>query len=138
VRYPQRVVAEECQSADCDPSRTGGIPPGNVLEGAPLSTIGVPWLINHDDVTTASGTQQVNGVTAKQLTFTPKGPHDLPRWASATMWIDQDSNLPVRVELDDAAGHMLERSDVSWLPPTADNRANLQVTVPDGFTRSDG
>ncbi len=50
-----------------------------------------------------------------------------------TLWVNPHSYLPVRLIL--ASGALHSRTDFRWLPPTPANLAELNVTVPAGFTQ---
>jgi hypothetical protein len=73
-----------------------------------------------------AGRQTVNGVNAIKVTDAYAG------GSHETLWVDPASYLPVRMELVLAPG-FAERSDISWLRPTARNLAALTISVPAGF-----
>jgi hypothetical protein len=131
--YPAPTPPANCVQPQCLDAANGGFPPGGKgLGGAPLSTAAVQWLLTKGDFTAESGTETVNGVTTKKISSTTAS-------ITCTMWIDQATNLPVRViyaEADQSAPVI--STDVSWEPPTAANLATLQVVVPDGFTQVAG
>jgi hypothetical protein len=130
--YPTPQPPAHCVLPECLSAANGGMPPGGKGPGgAPLSTAAVRWLLTKGDFTEEPGTESVAGVTTKKISSTTGG-------ITCTMWIDQETNLPVRVVYDQAGTGPVISSDVSFEPPSADNLAALQVVVPDGFTRVAG
>lgn len=49
-------------------------------------------------------------------------------------WVDQSTYLPVRAEYQ-RGGAWDPPFDLTWLPPTPDNLANLTVPIPTGYTQ---
>ncbi|MGH7866229.1 MAG: hypothetical protein ACREP9_01035 [Candidatus Dormibacteraceae bacterium] len=54
-----------------------------------------------------------------------------------TLWVNALSYLPIRTRVDNPGG-IASQADYTWLPPTADNLAKLEVTIPAGFTHAPG
>jgi hypothetical protein len=88
---------------------------------------------------TVAGRQWVDGVDAIKLTG-----HQ--RSAAATIWVDPDSYLPVRLtnpvhlmagETDQQDAGTLT-IDFRWLPPTRANLAELTAPIPKGFREVSG
>lgn len=50
-----------------------------------------------------------------------------------TLWIDAETYLPVRWQADQPDSTPF---DVTYLPPTPENTANLTTTIPEGFTEA--
>jgi len=76
----------------------------------------------------AAGRQRVDGVEAIELTGRDSK-------ISATIWVSPGTYLPVRVVIRPAPGRPApwQEADITWLPPTAQNRARLTVPIPAGF-----
>jgi hypothetical protein len=80
------------------------------------------------------GHQQVDGVNAIKLVsvMAESGPVPL----SQTIWVDPTTYLPVRVATTSLTSPSYSVvGDFRWLQPTTVNLAELQVTVPAGFTK---
>lgn len=79
---------------------------------------------------TLAGTQEIDGVQALELKpVTASGTSQ----GVVTYWVDPSSYLPVRSEFTTAFTGPVQ-FDYQWLQPTDTNLANLDVTVPAGFT----
>jgi hypothetical protein len=83
---------------------------------------------------TVAGTQRVDGVEAVELKPAPSA-----RMFAVTFWVDPATYLPVRsvvTEKPNAAASPAGRVqiDYQWLAPTPANVAELDVTIPPGFT----
>jgi hypothetical protein len=78
---------------------------------------------------TVAGHQRVDGIEATKLT-SKRG-----SLISETIWVSPASYLPVRVVIHPAVGSPVRQqaADITWLPPTAQNRAQLAVPIPAGF-----
>ena len=77
-----------------------------------------------------AGRQRVDGTEAIELKSRPGSP------VSKTVWVDQNTYLPVRVVVRLSFGKLQGReqtADFTWLPPTAQNLAKLTVPIPAGF-----
>ena len=76
-----------------------------------------------------AGRQRVDGIEAIKLTSRPDSP------ISETIWVTPSTYLPVRVVTRSAFGQpvLQQTADISWLPPTAQNLAELTVPVPAGY-----
>jgi Predicted periplasmic protein (DUF2092) len=76
----------------------------------------------------AAGRQRVEGVEAIELTGRDSK-------ISATIWVSPGTYLPVRVVIrpDPGKSGPGQEADISWLAPTAQNRARLTVAIPAGF-----
>jgi hypothetical protein len=70
--------------------------------------------------------EPVNGKETVQLRTVP-GKADVPM----DLWVDTTSYLPVRWQFRQGGSTLF---DVSWLPPTPENLAQLKTVVPPGFT----
>lgn len=82
-----------------------------------------------------AGTQQVDGVRALKLE-----PVGFPAWQGpkTVFWVDPSTYLPVR-DLTTVAGvNASMRLDFQWLRPTQQNLADVDVTIPAGFTQVPG
>jgi hypothetical protein len=80
---------------------------------------------------TVAGRQRVDGIDAIKLT-SPSG-SAIP----ATIWVNPDTYLPVRVMARPVPGTSVlqQTADITWLPPTTQNLAKLTVPIPAGFRR---
>jgi hypothetical protein len=80
---------------------------------------------------TVAGRERVDGADAIKLTSRPGSP------VSETIWVSPGTYLPVRIVVRSAPGTpALQRTaDITWLRPTAQNLAALEVPVPGGFRR---
>jgi hypothetical protein len=77
-----------------------------------------------------AGRQRVDGTEALELTSHRGSP------VSETIWVSQSTYLPVRVVVRFSFGKLQGReqtADFTWLPPTAQNLAELTVPIPAGF-----
>lgn len=59
----------------------------------------------------------------------------------ASLWVSADSSLPIKLELkgfevDGTTVGYSETDDYAFLPDTAENRKNLEVPIPDGYTQT--
>lgn len=70
--------------------------------------------------------EPVNGKETVRLRTVP-GKADVPM----DLWVDATSYLPVRWQFRQEGSTLF---DVSWLPPTPENLAQLKTVVPPGFT----
>jgi hypothetical protein len=77
----------------------------------------------------AAGRQRVDGVEAIELTSRPSS------LISETIWVSPGTYLPVRVVVRSVPGTTVlqQTADITWLPPTARNLAELTVPIPAGF-----
>jgi hypothetical protein len=76
-----------------------------------------------------AGHRHVDGIEAIELTS---------RWyspISETIWVTPGTYLPVRVVVRSAAGapFLRQTANITWLQPTAQNKADLAVPIPAGF-----
>jgi hypothetical protein len=86
---------------------------------------------------TVAGRQRVDGIDTIKLTSRPHSP------IAETVWVTLHTYLPVRVIVRSNGGRPVagvsavrqQTADITWLPPTAQNRANLTVSIPPGFRR---
>lgn len=113
------------------------------LPGMRPSTGALPATVARDLRTAIScgalrvaGRQRLDGISAIELRSTPKSPVNETVWASAS------SYLPLRVMVrmtpgQPITGQMVEQqtANISWLPPTTQNLAQLAVPAPAGFRR---
>jgi hypothetical protein len=78
---------------------------------------------------TGAGRQRVDGIEATKLTSSSGSR------ISETIWVNPATYLPVRVVIRSAAGSPVvpRTADITWLKPTAQNRAALIVSIPAGF-----
>ncbi|GGU26830.1 hypothetical protein [Lentzea flava] len=77
-------------------------------------------------ITVAGPGEEINGKQTVRLTIAA-GKGEVP----AEMWVDATSYLPLRWRwAQDGATTF----DVTWLPPTPENLAQLKTAIPDGFT----
>jgi hypothetical protein len=76
-----------------------------------------------------AGHQRVNGIEAIELTSRWDSP------ISETIWVTPGTYLPVRLVVRSAAGarFLRQTANITWLQPTAQNKANLTVPIPAGF-----
>jgi hypothetical protein len=83
------------------------------------------------------GTTTLDGRAAIQL-----AEHNPPAGKLLTVWVDTATHLPIQETLSYTAtehGQTVDRtvtSTLEYLPPTASNRAQLNVTIPAGFTQT--
>lgn len=94
---------------------------------------------------TRDGTEDINGINAIKLVAVVTKPQASGQFAfvgRTTLWVDPATYLPVRIRTNLTATlghgqttHMVNTSDVSWLPPTSANLADLRVPIPAGFTQ---
>jgi hypothetical protein len=71
----------------------------------------------------ADGTGTINGVTVVKLAG-----------KVVTYWVNSTTYLPVRRTVTQGPGAVIQ-DDFQWLPPTAANLAELNTSVPPGFTQ---
>lgn len=129
--YPTPSVPDSCVQPACFSAANGGLPPGKQLGAAVVSEEGVKWWAEHGTVD-STHTQVINGKTAYSITIDESA--GLPV-KPGTLWIDKESNLPVRYVI--AQGSLLIlQSDISWVEATDANTSALTATVPDGFTQT--
>jgi hypothetical protein len=78
---------------------------------------------------TVAGHQRVDGIDAIKLTSSRRSP------VAETIWVDPATYLPVRlVVCHTASAPVYQRTaNISWLHPTARNKAELTVPIPAGF-----
>jgi hypothetical protein len=76
-----------------------------------------------------AGRQRVDGTEAIELTSRPGS------LISETIWVSPGTYLPVRVVVSLASGQPVfqRTADITWLRPTAENLAKLDVSIPTGF-----
>ncbi len=83
-----------------------------------------------------AGRQHIDGITAIKLTSGGGSP------IAETIWVNPSTYLPVRVVIRSFPHHSLvlnnklvlqQTADFSWLPPTPQNLAKLNVPIPGGF-----
>jgi hypothetical protein len=81
---------------------------------------------------TDAGRQRVDGIEATELTSSRSS------LLSETIWVDPATYLPVRVVVRPAPGSPVRQrtADITWLKPTAQNRAKLTVPIPAGFRQA--
>ena len=72
----------------------------------------------------------VDGRRALRLVSTAATSGLHPVTKPTTLWVDATTYLPI---LSTSAGHVTERTVFAWLPPTAGNRAVLEIAVPPRF-----
>jgi hypothetical protein len=94
---------------------------------------------------TRDGTEDINGVNAIKLVAVVSKPQASGQFrfvGSTTLWVNPATYLPVRIRTNltvtlghGQTTHMVNTSDVSWLPPTSANLADLRVPIPAGFTQ---
>ena len=79
-----------------------------------------------------TGRQRVDGITAIELASRTDSP------ISETIWVSPGTYLPVRVVIRPPAGGQgpWQTADITWLPPTTQNLARLNVPVPAAFHRT--
>jgi hypothetical protein len=76
-----------------------------------------------------AGRPRVDGIEAIELTSRPDSP------ISETVWVSPGTYLPVRVVIRPLSGQPgpWQTADITWLAPSAQNLARLNVPVPPGF-----
>jgi hypothetical protein len=94
---------------------------------------------------TRDGTDDINGVDAIKLVAVVSKPQASGQFmavGSTTLWVNPATYLPVRIQTNltltlghGQTVHLIETRDVSWLPPTSANLAELRVPIPAGFTQ---
>jgi hypothetical protein len=94
---------------------------------------------------TRDGTEDINGVNAIKLVAVVTKPQASGQFAfvgRTTLWVNPATYLPVRINTNltvtlghGQTTHIVGTRDVSWLPPTSANLADLRVPIPAGFTR---
>jgi hypothetical protein len=152
VSYLTRTWAREAglgrpfQPAPGSPAFKGGCGPGNGplpmlfrlgLPGTSTYASSLPATIAtelHAAVScgslTVAGRQTVNGTEAIELQSRSGSP------VSETIWVSPSTYLPVRLVISNAGlSPFRQAADFTWLPPTAQNLANLTVPVPAGFRK---
>lgn len=83
--------------------------------------------IAHGSITVVGPGEPIDGkATVKLRTDQPKG------GAAMDMWVDTTTYLPVRWQWRQDGSTPF---DVTWLPPTPENLAQLTTVVPPGFTK---
>ena len=78
---------------------------------------------------TEAGQQHVDGIAATKLTSSRGS------LISETIWVSPTTYLPIRVVIRPAPGSpaAAQAADITWLKPSAQNRAALTVPIPAGF-----
>jgi len=94
---------------------------------------------------TRDGTEDINGINAIKLVAVVTKPQASGQFAfvgRTTLWVNPATYLPVRINTNltvtlghGQTTHMVGTRDVSWLPPTRANLADLRVPIPAGFTQ---
>jgi hypothetical protein len=94
---------------------------------------------------TRDGTEDINGINAIKLVAVVTKPQASGQFAfvgRTTLWVSPATYLPVRINTNltvtlghGQTTHMVGTRDVSWLPPTRANLADLRVPIPAGFTQ---
>ena len=94
---------------------------------------------------TRDGTEDINGVNAIKLVAVVTKPQASGQFAfvgRTTLWVNPATYLPVRINTNLTATlghgqttHIVGTRDVSWLPATSANLADLRVPIPAGFTQ---
>jgi hypothetical protein len=94
---------------------------------------------------TRDGTEDINGVKAIKLVAVVTKLQASGQFAFAgrtTLWVNPATYLPVRIHTDltvtlghGQTTHIVGTRDISWLPPTSANLADLRVPIPAGFTQ---
>lgn len=97
---------------------------------------------------TRDGTEDIDGVDTIKLVSVrnkPQASADADFVVATTLWVNPATYLPVRLQInttvtlpDGHTSHAVFSSDVSWLPPTSANLANLRVRIPPGYTQVPG
>ncbi|HEX6519897.1 MAG TPA: hypothetical protein VF070_07755 [Streptosporangiaceae bacterium] len=86
---------------------------------------------------TNEGIENTNGVNAIKLISVRRAqpPHP-PAVYAVTLWVDPVTYLPTRWQSSTTAlGHTFGwDQNITWLPPTSANLAQLRVSIPTGFT----
>jgi hypothetical protein len=77
----------------------------------------------------AAGHQRIDGIEATELASRAGS------LISETIWVSPATYLPVRVVVRRAPGSPVGQQtvDITWLPPTSENLAELTVPIPAGF-----
>jgi hypothetical protein len=94
---------------------------------------------------TRDGTEDINGINAIKLVAVVTKPQASGQFAfvgRTTLWVNPATYLPVRINTNLTATlghgqttHIVGTRDVSWLPATRANLADLRVPIPAGFTQ---
>ena len=94
---------------------------------------------------TRDGTEDINGVNAIKLVAVVTKPQASGQFAfvgRTTLWVNPATYLPVRINTNltvtlghGQTTHIVGTRDVSWLPATSANLADLRVPIPAGFTQ---
>jgi|HubBroStandDraft_2_1064218.scaffolds.fasta_scaffold101946_2 hypothetical protein len=94
---------------------------------------------------TRDGTEDINGINAIKLVAVVTKPQASGQFAfvgRTTLWVNPATYLPVRINTNLTATlghgqttHIVGTRDVSWLPATSANLADLRVPIPAGFTQ---
>jgi hypothetical protein len=94
---------------------------------------------------TRDGTEDIDGVDTIKLVSVrnkPQASADANFLVATTLWVNPATYLPVRLQInttvnlpDGHTSHAVFSSDVSWLPPTSANLADLRIPIPAGFTQ---
>lgn len=91
---------------------------------------------------TNEGTERVNGVDAIKLVSvnTLPQPEGGTITTTTTLWVDSANYLPVRWQVASASAASPRPAtqgpvDITWLPPTSANLAQLTLPIPEGFAR---
>lgn len=94
---------------------------------------------------TRDGTEDIDGVDTIKLVSVrnkPQASADATFLVATTLWVNPATYLPVRLQInttvtlpDGHTSHAVFSSDVSWLPPTSANLANIRVPIPPRFTQ---
>jgi hypothetical protein len=81
---------------------------------------------------TVAGRQRIDGIEALELASRPGS------LISEAIWVSLGTYLPMRVVVRSAPGKPVVRltADITWLKPTAQNRAKLTVPIPAGFRQA--
>jgi hypothetical protein len=124
-QQPVPTPPADCVAPNCLDAANGGLPPGQTLGGAPLSTDGVKWLISHGAVVSTS----VPADAGQYALVNKLG------GVTETLYVDKTTNLPVKVAFANGDAAPTFTSEVSWLPATDANVAAISVPVPDGFAQ---
>jgi hypothetical protein len=80
---------------------------------------------------TVAGRQRVDGIEAIELKSRPGS------FVTETIWVGRGTDLPIRVVVHSSPGEPAFKltADITWLRPTTQNLANLNVPIPAGFHR---
>jgi len=94
---------------------------------------------------TRDGTEDINGINAIKLVAVVTKPQASGQFAfvgRTTLWVNPATYLPVRINTNltvtlghGQTTHIVGTRDVSWLPATSANLADLRVPIPAGFTQ---